>query len=385
MASVFRRSGRNTYDANVKLWDATAGKWKWKQEATHVTDEGRALAIATALENASGEAKAGKMTRARARALVDSMLQLAGVHFVSELATMATFGKTFIHARIDNVEGSTGRKYQAHWDRWEGWCGQKMSWPFDRWTGDHFTEYYKNLRAELGATTANNHMTTLSMIFLQAAAAGHLEGNPVELVELDSKDSEDKIPLTRADTVKLFRYLRREKNEVGLALSLLGRHTGHRIQDLLSRTEDHVHKVRGVGWTLSLLPRKKRGKGNSDREARDVVLPIPAYVAAKVKRLKDFKSLHNADNRRGQVSADFNKWLIAAGVDTQPVKKTKRTIHLKTFHSFRHSMSSRLAAAEVPGELARLVTDHESPKVQRGYVHAEIVALAGALKKARRW
>lgn len=49
----------------------------------------------------------------------------------------------------------------------------------------------------------------------------------------------------------------------------------------------------------------------------------------------------------------------------------------------RHSMASRLAAAGVSGELARLVTDHESPKVQRRYVHAEIQALREALTAAR--
>ena len=40
--------------------------------------------------------------------------------------------------------------------------------------------------------------------------------------------------------------------------------------------------------------------------------------------------------------------------------------------------------AGISGELARRMADHDSPQVQPGYVHAEISALAGALRAARR-
>lgn len=46
-------------------------------------------------------------------------------------------------------------------------------------------------------------------------------------------------------------------------------------------------------------------------------------------------------------------------------------------------MQSRLTAAGVSGELARLVTDHDSPQVARRYVHAEVQALREALGLAR--
>jgi hypothetical protein len=43
-----------------------------------------------------------------------------------------------------------------------------------------------------------------------------------------------------------------------------------------------------------------------------------------------------------------------------PVQKKKSVVHLKSFHSTRHGMSSRLIGAGVSRELARLVTDHDS-------------------------
>lgn len=103
-----------------------------------------------------------------------------------------------------------------------------------------------------------------------------------------------------------------------------------------------------------------------------------------LKRIGSFSALHGADNRNGLVSAEFVAWLRKAGVDPLPIPRGKRTINLKSFHSFRHAMASRLTAAGVSGELARLVTDHASAKVHGAYVHAEVAALAGALKKARR-
>jgi hypothetical protein len=42
-----------------------------------------------------------------------------------------------------------------------------------------------------------------------------------------------------------------------------------------------------------------------------------------------------------------------------------------------------LTAAGVTGELARLVTDHDSPQVARRYVHAEVESLRAALKTTR--
>lgn len=47
-------------------------------------------------------------------------------------------------------------------------------------------------------------------------------------------------------------------------------------------------------------------------------------------------------------------------------------------------MQTRLTSAGVSGELARLVTDHDSPKIARKYVHAEVESLRRVLEQARR-
>lgn len=378
MASVFKRKGRSVYTANVRLWNAERGDWDWKQIPTGVKDEAQAMKIAEAAEEASGDAKAGVMTKERAEHLVYTILNLAGVNWSRSGPAFESFAGEFITARAEKMSGSTGRKYLAHWRRLKEWAGGRMKWPIDRWTPALLTDYYRNLCAEFSTTTANNHMVTLSMIFLRAVASGHLKGNPVELVDRHENDSEEKQVITRGEMVKLLRSLRK-KNKTGAMLALFGWHTGHRIQDILDLTSDNLSKADAVGWTVAFNPSKKEGKGG-----RTVVLPIPSHLAALLGRLKDFKLIFNADNRNGRVSQAFVDWLAAAGIDPIPVDRGKRKVHLKSFHSFRHAMSSRLTAAGVTGELARLVTDHDSREVQKRYVHAEVTALAEALKKARR-
>lgn len=101
-------------------------------------------------------------------------------------------------------------------------------------------------------------------------------------------------------------------------------------------------------------------------------------------RIENFKSIRGGDNYNGRISNDFVAWLVRAGVDPMPVQRKKRVVNLKSFHSTRHAMSSRLIGAGVSGELARLVTDHDSPQIQRKYVHSEIKSLKEAMKAARK-
>ena len=52
---------------------------------------------------------------------------------------------------------------------------------------------------------------------------------------------------------------------------------------------------------------------------------------------------------------------------------------------WRDRAAFMLFAAGVTGDTARLVTDHESARVQKTYVHAEIAAVDAALKLARKF
>lgn len=373
MASLFQRGRSDVWIAAIRAWDAEAGAWRWVQKSTGTTDRAIAGGIAATLERASGAAKAGSLTRAKAVKLVNDILTLAGAEPIEDTPSLATLTRTLLESGKGGIAQATRRKYAAQWSAFEAWAGERINRSVDSWTSGEVGDYYDHCRSKFSATTANDHLRFVSMIFDRAVKLGHRASNPTAMVDRVSNDTSEKATFTRSQIAAVLRACRRAGREDWTALVGLGWHTGHRIQDLLDVTADNLD-----GDLLSISPRKKGGRG------REVVLPLPLWLARRVARIGDFRSIHRADNRNGRVSEEFLHWLKAAGVDPLPVQRGARIVHRRTFHSLRHSMASRLVAAGVSGELARLVTDHDSPKVQRRYVHAEIQSLREALRLARR-
>jgi integrase len=330
------------------------------------------MGIAATLERASGDAKAGVMTRDKAMALVNDVLALAGCVTLEACPTLAQVAEAMLSGA--DVSEATARKYKAQWKALKLWAGPRAMRPVDSWTVADVSDYYTASREAHSDTTANDHLRFVGMLFDRAVKLGHRTTNPASMVDRVSNDTVSRDTFTRSHMAALLRTLRKSKRLDWAALTLLGWHTGHRLQDLLDLTPADV-----AGDLVTIKPRKKGKAGG-----REVVLPLPRFVARLLVRVGGFGSIHGADNRSGHVSADFVTWMKAAGVDPLPTKRGTRTTHRRSFHSFRHSMATRLISAGISGELARLVTDHDSPQVQRRYVHAEIEALRVAMAAARR-
>lgn len=368
MASAFQRGRSDIYIASFKAWDAKAGRWVWRAQSTGVKDYAAALAIAKTLENGSQAAKAGSLTRDKALSMVNDILRLAGLADLAPVPSLAAVAKGLLAG--SDVAESTARKYAAQWSALETWAGDKAKRPVSAWTVELVEGYYQHCREQFSVTTANDHLRFVGMVFSRAVKLGHIASNPADAVQRAGNDSIEKETITRAMQAKILRATRKAKRRDWACLAALGWHTGHRLQDLLDATSTE-------GDLLTLRPRKKGGKG------REVVLPLPAWLARLLTRLGGFQSIEKASNRNGRVSEQFIGWLRLAGIDPLPVERGARVVHRRSFHSYRHSMQSRLTAAGVSGELARLVTDHDSPQIARRYVHAEVQALREALGLAR--
>lgn len=310
------------------------------------------------------------MTKEKALELVNDIMRLAGAEGVAPVPSLEAVAKELLDA-VD-VAAGTQRKYAGHWATFEKWAGKRGYSPVTVFSVDDMQEFYAWCRKQFSGTTANAHLNFASMIFKRAIARGHRASNPVLGVVKKASGAVEKGTFTRAECAAILRAIRRKKRRDWACLVSLGWHTGHRIQDLLDLTASRVESD-----TVRITPRKKSGRG------REVVLPLPRWLACMLQRVGDFTTIHHANNRNGKASEDFIAFVRKAGIDPVPVHRGKRVVHLKSFHSFRHSMASRLTAAGVSGELARLVTDHDSPQVARRYVHAEVEALRGALTKAR--
>lgn len=372
MASVFQRSGSKLWIASARLWDAAKGKFVHVSRSTGTRDKAAAMGIAASLEQASGACRAGTMTRDKALELVNDVLRLAGMADVAPVPSLRIVAEAFL-ADAD-VSAGTLRKYTAQWQKLAKWAGKRADEPITAWTVDDMQAFYADVRKRFSGTTADDHLNFASMVFVRAVERGHRPTNPTKSVTRKATGAVEKGTFSRSEVAAVLRAVRKGSHRrAWQCLIALGWHTGHRIQDLLDITAASIE-----GDLLTLQPRKKAKRGG-----RTVVLPLPRWLASMVKRLGDFKSLHHANNRNGKVSEDFVAWLRKAGIDPLPKHRGVRVVHLKSFHSFRHSMQSRLTAAGVTGELARLVTDHEDAKIARKYIHTEIQALREALTAAR--
>ncbi len=372
MGSVCQRSGSKVWVGAFRAWDAAAGKWKWLHKSTGATDKAKAMGIVATWEGVSATAKAGYMTKEKALAAVNDILRLAGVETLQTCPSLLEIGDAILADR--QLGEGTVRKYKGCFASLKSWAGAKIKKPADAWGHAECTDFYRHLKTEFSATTANMHFGFLAMLFGRAVELGHRVSNPTGAVERVSNETVNKGTIGRPEAARLLLAMRREGRRDWCVLFALGWHTGHRIQDLLD-----VTSASAVGDLLSIRPRKKLGKEG----AREIVLPLPGWLACAVRRQAHFKSIHAANNRSGKASDDFNGWLIKAGVDPRPIQRKKRTVNQVSFHSLRHSMVSRLTAAGVSGDVARMVTDHDSAQVHRRYQHAEIESLRTALKKAR--
>lgn len=370
MATVFKRKGSSVYLARLKLWDSELNDWTWRTRTTGARDKGDALSIALKLEEASRAASSGTMTREKALETVNFVLTLAGSAPITEAPSLAAIVEGLLASRDKKVSAGTSRKYWAHWERFK--ARMPVDNPVNQIGG--IQEYYDETCREISAGTANDHLRSIRMWFAHAIKRGHISTNPAEMVDTAERDSVDKLPLSSGDVAAVVRKMRKAKRRDWVALVLLGWHTGARIQDCLSITAGAIDE-NGV-WTFT--PEKKK------RKKALVSLPLPGWLARMLVKMEDLSGIHSADNRNGKVSAEFVQWLIKAEVDPMPIKTGKRTVHQKSFHSLRHSMATRLAAAGVPGDLARMVTDHDSEKVYRGYQHADVEAIRGALRALKK-
>jgi len=195
MASVFLPKGRTLWSGKIRVLRPD-GAVEWRRIATGCDNEKDALEYAQKAERAIG---AG-LTRERAERLVQELMEIAGEVATINRPSLLAIGNALFDGREANIADSTRRKYVAHWTRFQAWAGERMSWSADRWGEAEFAAYYKDLRGEFSATTANGHMTTLSMVMLRAAKAGHIRGNPVALVERARNDSVEKEGISRFET-----------------------------------------------------------------------------------------------------------------------------------------------------------------------------------------
>lgn len=248
--------------------------------------------------------------------------------------------------------------------------------------------YLGERRAAVSACTANMARKCLAIFFKRSKTCGHIKDNPVEGIPMFKSSREEKHirrPFTFEELAALYRQA---PDDFWRYMVLAGFFTGLRLGDLATMPIGAVDfKTR----TINILTRKT---------GATLHIPIapPLYDL-----LLQLKSQRNGaaptdpwwpeqariyeEQGAGPLSNQFYALLLVkaglAGVRThQKAKKGragKRTVNAISFHCFRHSYVSTLAALGQNQQVVKVLSGHTSDEVNDLYTKVPVEVLKQAI------
>jgi len=243
--------------------------------------------------------------------------------------------------------------------------------------------------AEKGLTkkTCSNALKILRIPFAEHCRLGKLQFNPAAAAEVSetARGSLEKQPFESEQIKDILKAcdLADHGTEWKTAVHL-AYYSAMRLGDATGLTWDAIDFEKK---TICFVPQKTRRKS-----PKPITLPMHSAV------YDHFLGLTLPEDQRAKITPELNRlgtnWtsriftakiLKLAGIDpmrTAPDKSGRKVSQL-SFHSFRHSLASHLAAAGVSPELRMKVTGHSDSKVHGNYSHLQIKTLREALEKLR--
>jgi site-specific recombinase XerD len=237
-------------------------------------------------------------------------------------------------------------------------------------TPAHFSGFY-NLLIEQGRSpnTAAMLIKPIRTMFQQAHTLQMIQVNPAAILRLRTVRRKLREPFTAEDIKKIFAYLKKFP-EWELA-AMFGFLFGMRIRDAVSRRYDEIQTIAGHRC-LVFVPQKR------ERLGKPVTLPLVGPLA----ELQGEGAITPTLQKTSNVSRSFSKLLAASGVAITHSSKegAGHSLASKSFHSFRHTLNSNLAANGVDISLRQAICGHDSIAVSLGYTHANVQNMAAAIQ-----
>ena len=373
MATVYKRKTGGNWIAKYKSYNREKGKWLWTSQSTGTADKSQAQAIAYELEKTAKATEAGGLSKRDIEETVKRLFSMAGHDVHIGCPTIAEHLQEVLKSKM--ARGLAPASIKAIITRHNRFLSRfDNDIRLDMLTTNHLQKYYDELCQEMLPSTAYYYIAEIGSCYALAIKKGYLYFNPAAAVEKKrNKTAPSRTIINAGEVWRVIMAQARAGSYEWLALTLLGWHTGARLSDCLAYDASQVKKVNwlaGFNYLWSFEEKKKRGRG------RVLSLPLPAHV---VKLCNEH--LHQLQGRwLPGISAEFIEWLEIAGVDVKRQQFKTRRRACKSFHSFRHSMQTRLAAANVSDSIRMMVTGHASLAVARNYTHNDVEAVAGALR-----
>jgi len=242
-----------------------------------------------------------------------------------------------------------------------------------------------NLASRLFHVTTNRHLKTLRSIFKSAKLDGLILENPVDAVASVSPSQTDRETGRRPFSLSEIQAVLSLADDEWRSLIRFGFYTGQRLTDIALFTWNNIDLERGEIRFVA----RKTGK----RVAIPICEALRAHILSLPTRDDPSAPIHPRSRetvtRQGYsstLSQQFSELLVRAGLRSDTTTHRSRGIGRSnrrrreelSFHSLRHSVTTLLHEANVPGAVAQALIGHDSEAVHENYISVGMEAVRQA-------
>ena len=382
MASIWKHPNSPFYTACFN--DETGRRLK---RSTKLSDRKQAMKAAQAFEDAVNKARCAELTRVAAFKVINDLV--TSVHGDGLDNRSISQHITDYQAGLKTKE-STLKRYLPIFDGFLAHLGEARSKARLASVTSQELESFRNaeLKAGKSSGTADFALRVLNGLFQKAFKYGTIPLNPVGAVDaLEISESEERHPFTDDQASALLAVADVEWQ----GMILMAYHTGIRLNDAANLTRLNIEGGKLLKFRDQKTAHRKKQKKDKvtvvvmSHDLRNYLKSLPVPMA---KDAPLFPSLYGKQSggARGLSNA-FSRLMVKAGIDPEQgvARKGKgRRVSALSFHSFRHTMISRLANSGAPGAVSKAISGHSTDVAHSRYIHLDTSAQEKVVAKAPR-
>lgn len=371
MASVCRKPNSPYWMMKYRAEDGRVVMRSTKQ-----THHKKALALANETERMAHKARQGELTQAVILKNLGEMMERTTGEKLA-VASIKDFFKEYME--IKKRVGAAPSTLARYSPIMNGFVGSLTA---ARQKGSIATvtpseiERFRNAELEIGKSesTCDLELKVISSVLASAHRKGLALTNPALAVEPLRGDSEERAPFTD----KQVKALLNKADSEWTGMILFGYHCGIRLNDAANLCWENLSlKESTVTFLEQKTARRKRKK---DKGTTIVLHPdIIGWLRSQptgIGKAPVFLSLvGRKSGSAGGLSNMFSDLMVEAKIASGLGEKLKgkgRRFRKYGFHSFRHTMISNLANAEVSADVRMAMSGHSTEDIHQRYVHLNL-------------
>jgi integrase len=379
MASVWRHP-------ESKYWTACFRDSSGQQRriSTKETDRKKAMRLAEEYEKTAHT----KRTMRQTHAVLARLQEEIGGEPVSR-KSLRQYANEWLASKTPEVAARTHDSYEDGLTQFLKYLGPRADVPIGDITKTELVAYRNHLSTALSATTTNNHLSLIKMLFKAARRDTVCADNPAEFIGV-VRDTGRKTKQKRSFTLGELEALLAVADPEWRSLILFGLYTGQRLSDLVSLRWNNIDLDRGEVRLVT----SKTGRRMIIPMApplRSHIESLPAGEDAEAALHPNAFTVLSRTGKASTLSNMFAELLTQAGLRVRPVYKSRRNsaitgrsgrrkINALSFHSLRRTATTLLHEAGVPSTVAQALIGHDSAEVHSDYITVGREALRNAVK-----